>query len=165
MARVIETTVYKLDEHPNPEKVFEWVRGNWHNLGEWSVQEVVDSLIAFAEHVGAKADWALSIVPDRGEFVRFDFGYDEPSLGKMMLGVDLSGNCPFTGTWADEIILDAFREAAKDANATKQSVLHDVEFNVLKVLHAEGEYIYSDDGLREMIEANEYEFTAEGECI
>ena len=38
----------------------------------------------------------------------------------------------------------------------------ELEEAVLKTLHAEGEYIYSDEGLRETCEANGYEFTEDG---
>ena len=36
---------------------------------------------------------------------------------------------------------------------------------VLYSLHADTEYLYSDEGLYELCESNEYEFTEEGELI
>jgi hypothetical protein len=164
MKRIIETVVYTIEDHPNPDKIYQWINENWHDLGDNVLQEMSDSLRAFADNIGAKVNWSISIVPDRGEFIRFGFGDCEtPTLGGVMLRLDLSGNCPSTGWCYEETILDAFREAAKDASATLESVLSDIEHNVLTALHNEGDYLYGDDGLYEMCECNGYEFNAEGE--
>lgn len=162
MPRIIETTVYNIDDHPAPDKVREWVRNNWHDLGDYSISEMVDSLNAFADHIGARVSYSLSIVPDRGESISFDFGdVAAPSFSDLVNILDLSGNCPLTGIWADEVILDAFRG---DDIATSDA-FHTVEYNVLKALHTEGDYIYSDEGLTEFIKANEYEFTIDGVAV
>jgi len=158
MPRTIETTVYTIEEHPNPEKVFEWIRDNWHGLGDFCLEEMVQSIKAFADQIGATPNWSISIVPDRGEFVRFNI---ESNLSDVVESLDLSGNCPFTGMCYDETILDAFRNAKPDDSL--RAVLHEVEYRILKDLHNEGEYIYSDEGLRELCEINEYEFTESGE--
>lgn len=161
MPRIISKTVYQINEHPNKEAVFDWIRHKWHDLGGFALEEAVESLEAFANDIGATVDWSLSIFPDRSERISFGF-YEEPSLGDVMESLDLSGNCPFTGVFYDEVILDAFREAATDASATLDDVLRDVEYRMLKVLHSEGDYIYSDEGLLEMCQANEYEFYESG---
>jgi hypothetical protein len=164
--RTIETKVYTIDDHPDPAKVYQWINDNWHDLGDNVSQEMADSLKAFARDIRARVNWSISIVPDRGEFVRFTFGdCESPTLGDVMVNLDLSGNCPYTGCCYDETILDAFREAAKDANATLESVLSDVEHKVLTALHNEGEYLYGEEGLREMCECNEYEFTIDGAIV
>ena len=166
MERIIETVVYTIEDHPNPDKVYQWINENWYDLGDNVLQEMADSLKEFANDIGAKVNWSISIVPDKGEFIRFGFGDCEtPTLGDVMLNLDLSGNCPFTGVCYDEIILDAFRDAAKDASATLESVLNDVEHNVLTALHNEGEYLYGDEGLYEMCEASGFEFTVEGALV
>jgi len=36
------------------------------------------------------------------------------------------------------------------------------QMNALRFLHDEGEYIYSDEGLTELCDANEYHFTESG---
>ena len=38
-------------------------------------------------------------------------------------------------------------------------------FNSINSLHKDSEYVYSDQGLEELCEANEYEFTEEGKVI
>lgn len=158
--RTIETTVYTIESHPYPEKAFDWIRDNWHDLGDFCLQEIVESLKAFADHIGAKVDYAISIVPDRGEYIRFNC---EGDLREVLKSLDLSGNCPFTGMCYDETILDAFRDCNGDESL--RDVLRDVEYRVLKDLHSEGEYIYSDEGLRELCEANEYEFEENGKLV
>lgn len=161
MSRTIETTVYTIEEHPNPESVYEWIRDNWYNLGEHVVEEFVESLESFASHTGAgRCKYSISIVPDRGEFIKFDI---ECSLNDVTENLDLSGNCPFTGVYSDEIILDAFRAANEEDDL--RDVLKDVEYRVLKAIHAEGEYIYSNGGLYEMCLCNEYEFTESGQLV
>jgi len=155
--RTIETTVYTIESHPDPEKVFEWIRDNWHDLGDFCVQEMVESLQAFSDHISATLDYSISIVPDRGEYIRFRCDCDLVDVKKSL---DLYGDCPFTGVFYDETILDAFRDC--DSDDSLDDVLRDVEYRVLKDLHNEGEYIYSDEGLREFCEANEYEFTESG---
>lgn len=158
--RTIETTVYTIESHPNQEMVFTWIRDNWHDIGEFCLQEMVESLKAFSDHIGATLDYSISIIPDRGEFVRFDCDY---TLSDVLQSLDLSGNCPFTGMCYDETILDAFRDCNGDESLGE--VLRDVEYRVLKDLHSEGEYIYSDEGLRELCEANEYEFEENGKLV
>jgi len=158
--RTIETTVYTIESHPDPERVFDRIRDNWHGLGDFCLQEMVESLEAFSDHIGATLDYSISIVPDRGEFVRFDCHH---ALSDVLQSLDLSGNCPFTGMCYDETILDAFRDCNSDDSLS--DVLRDVEYRVLKCLHNEGEYIYSDEGLRELCEAHEYEFTDNGAIV
>ncbi len=156
---VKEYTVYTIDSHPNPELCYEWIRNNWHDLGEHCVQEAIDSLKAFADHIGATLDYSVSIVPDRGEHISLDH---LAVIKDDLPAIDLSGNCPFTGVYYDEVILDAFRDEDENGDDV-DTILRDVEYRVLKAIHSEGEHIYSDDGLREMCEANEYEFNADGE--
>ena len=157
--RTIETKVYTIDSHPNPSVCYEWIRNNWYDLGDYIVEEVIDSLKAFADHIGATLDYSVSIVPHRGEHISFECPH---SLGNVMIDIDLSGNCPFTGVYYDEIICDVFRDAAGNANTGLDDVMNEIGFRMLKAIHNEGEYIYSDKGLREMCEANEYEFNEDG---
>ena len=35
--KIIETKVYTIEEHPNKEKCFEWIRNNWYDLNQYSV--------------------------------------------------------------------------------------------------------------------------------
>ena len=157
--RVIETKVFTIEEHPNRSAVYNWIRDNWHDLGEGALLDMIESLKAFADTIGATLNYTLSIFPDRGEYIKFNFTCDiEPKLKPVLTRLNLSGNCPLTGVCYDEDILDAFRNCDKRTDSLRD-VLNAVESNVLRTLHNEGEYLYSDEGLFELCEANGYEFT------
>jgi hypothetical protein len=146
-------TSYTIDEHPEPDAVFKWIRDNWHDLNEHGLEDAVNSLKAFAEYYGLSLDYSMSQVPDRGEFIRFtnvpdDFQVDAKHR---------QGNCALTGMYYDEELFEVFRE---DNNAESIS---DIEHNILKAVHDETEYLYSDEALREDCEANEWHFFESGE--
>tara|TARA_R110000751_G_scaffold45971_1_gene103850 strand:+ start:45 stop:488 length:444 start_codon:yes stop_codon:yes gene_type:complete len=145
--REITYKVYTFDEHPNKQAVFEWVRDNWHDLGQHNVDEMIDSLKAASEEFGGKLDYAISAVPDRGEFVKIT-GFSRELLAKARAK---AGECPLTGVCWDITVIDGLRDG-------------DLEYQVLKALHAETEYAYSDEGLADTLSVNDYEFTISGEC-
>ena len=141
--RTIETKIYKLEEHPNKENCFEWMRNNWNDLNQHSVDEIIEGIKALSQKIGGTFDYSISEVPDRGEKITFsDYSHDD--LCRIS-----AGDYPLTGTCWDVDIIDGLREG----NPSK----------VLISLHADTEHIYSDEGLTEMCETNEYEFTEEGE--
>ena len=144
--RIIETKIYTIDEHPNQDKCFEWIRNNIYDLNECSVHEVVDSLKALQKVIGGDLDYSIGQSPDRGEFITFK-NYDEDSLKELN-----ADECPLTGVCWDADLIKSM-QADEDA------------YDILRALHEDTEYIYSDEGLRELCEANEYEFTEEGEKI
>ena len=140
--RTITTKVYKIYEHPNREKCYEWIRENWHDLNEHSVHDVVESIKALTKIIGGSNDCSISQIPDRNEFINFR-DYDEEELNKLK-----AQECPLTGAWCDVDVIEGLREK----NMSK----------LLKAIHEETEYIYSDEGLFELCECNEYEFNEEG---
>ena len=145
LMRVIETKVYTIDEHPNKEKCFDWIRNNWHDLNQHSVDEVIDSLTALQKEIGGDLDYSISSVSDRGEFITLK-DYDKEAL--FSLSAD---DCSLTGVcWDVDLI-----EGLKSGNTE----------NVLHSLHNDTEHCYSDKGLFEMCEANEYEFSDLGEVV
>lgn len=140
--RTISQTVYQIGEHPNKAACFDWIRNNWHDLSDHSLQDLVESLKALQKEVGGKIDWSISTVPDRGEFIRLT-DYDRNALRLLK-----SGECPLTGCfWDIEVI--------KCARSGKWQ-------RVLDLLHYETEYQYSDEVLLDTCEANEYEFFESG---
>ena len=143
--REIITKVYKIDEHPDQQKCFEWIRNNWHDLNRHGVDDLIESLKALEKEIGGVLSYSICPVPDRGEHISFK-NYNKSALKSLA-----AEDCPLTGCcWDIEVI-----EALRSGNISK----------VLDVLHDETEYIYSDEGLREMCEANDYEFTEDGEVI
>lgn len=137
--------IYTIEDHPDKDACLEWIRNNCHDLGEYSLQEMIDSLKALAEAVNGKLDYCLSIVPDRSEHVSIT-DYDSTLLRELHA---IKYECPLTGVCYDYDVIDGL---ANDA----------LDIQVLNVLHSEGEYLYSDEGLTEMCLANEYEFNEDG---
>ena len=141
--RTVEIKVFKINEHPDPEKCYEWMRNNWHDLNQHSVEEVVESIKALSNKIGGRVDYSIGALPDRGEHITFK-NYDPEELE--LLDAD---KLPLTGICWDLPLINGLKE-------------DDVEA-VLRTLHQDTEYHYSDEGLKEMCEANEYEFLESGE--
>lgn len=138
--------IYTIEEHPNQKACFEWIRANWHDLADYSTDDMTASLKGLAAHVNGRLDYSLSPVPDRGEFVRIT-DYNREALADLYTRKD---DCPLTGHCYDVAMIEGLY------NGNLESV-------ALETLHAEGEYIYSDEGLLDMCEANGYEFLENGE--
>ena len=143
--RIIETKVYTIEEHPNKEKCFEWIRNNWHDLNQHSVDEIINSIKSLSNKIGGTFDYSISQVPDRGEHITFK-DYDHEALCRLS-----ADDCPLTGVCWDIDLIVGLREG----NSNK----------VLDSLHSDTEYQYSDEGLLELCEANQYEFDEDGNCI
>lgn len=133
---------YTIDQHPNKEAVFSWIRDNWHDLGDYAVSDFIESLKALANEIDGNLDYSVGLFPDRGEFI-FLTGYDDEKL-KALKPDDL----PLTGVIYDIYVIQALKEGDM--------------MNALSFLHDEGEYIYSDEGLAELCESNEFYFTENG---
>ena len=144
MKKEITQTVYTIDDHPNPNAVYDWVRDNWHDIGEHTVQEMVDSLKALADHVGGILDYSIGIFPDRGEYVQITGG------NRSLLRGLIAEDCPLTDICWDYDVINGYRDG-------------DLDYRALSALHREGEYLYSDEGIHEHIECNEYYFKLDGE--
>ena len=73
-------------------------------------------------------------------------------------------NCPFTGYCMDCCFSEAWRDWQK--NFSKHSTVQDFADLVADYLGrdwtADNEYQYSDDGIKDLIEANDYEFLEDG---
>lgn len=132
---------YTIDQHPNKESVFNWVRDNWHDLGDFAVNDFIESLKALANEIDGKLDYSISILPDRSEFISIT-DYDQQKLD------DLSGLTSLTGVCYDEWVILAMKDEWIEG--------------ALSFLHDEGEYIYSDEGIEDLCDANGYFFTEGG---
>jgi hypothetical protein len=132
---------YTIESHPNKEAVFTWIRNNWHDLAQHYVEDMIESLNAFAKFHSVKCDYSISSVPDRGEYIKFSGGID---FSKKPVG-----DCPLTGMCYDYTLIEA-------------DSLADLEHEALKEIHAETDYLYSEEGLYEMCEANGYYFLTNG---
>lgn len=140
--RIVETKVWTISEHPNPDACYDWIRNNWHNLNEHSVYEVVDSLKKLQEIIGGELDYSISSSPAPGEHISFK-GYDRDVLNELN-----PNDYPLTGICWDYEVIAGLQEG--------------YPHEVLKALHKDTEYSYTDEALYDFCEANEYEFTEEG---
>ena len=140
--RTIQTKLYEINEHPNKSKCYEWVRNNWHDLNEHSLNDVMESIKALSKIIGGTFDYSISQVPDRGEFIEFK-DYSQEKLCRLN-----SEDCPLTGYCFDIDLIQGLRQGKPS--------------KVLEALHTDTEYRYSDEGIHEHCEANEYEFNEDG---
>ena len=135
--------IYSIEDHPNKPAVYDWIRDNWHDLGDHALCDVLDSLKALAKTIGGNLDYSFCIVPQFGQFIKIT-DFDAAGLSELV-----ADDCPLTGGYYDSIVIEALK-----ANTLDQ--------DTLKAIHEEGGYIHSDAGLCEMVEANDYLFTLKG---
>ena len=171
MARVLEVTVYKFDELDAD--VQQRVISNWRDGDTffWS-DEWEASLNAFAKIAPLTIrNWEVGY---RGNGVTFDMDENVADLfgvrawkwlvnngwAKLAAGQD----CPFTGYCGDEDLLDAIRAAI--ANPASITSLRDIFKEALhdwaKAFERDIDHWGSEEAIREDIDANEYEFNANG---
>ena len=75
----------------------------------------------------------------------------------------LSGNCPFSGYYMDEVFLDEIRKFMdKPYNITFYDLMNNCIYNCLKEIEEDYEYQNSFNYFAEECEANEIEFTQDG---
>ena len=135
--------IYKIDEHPD--KCFERIRNNDYHIGDFEIEELIFTLNELSEVIGGTVNWGLSHYPERDEHITFK-DYDEELLAELN-----ADDCPLTGCFWDGVVIDALK--AKNMR------------DVLDTLHDSIEYLYTDEALTEMCEANDYEFYIGGERV
>jgi hypothetical protein len=143
--RIIKTKVYTIDEHPNKNLCFDYIRKNWHDLNQHSVYELIDSIKALHEKIGGDVNYSISQFPCRGEYIWFR-NYDNDILKSL----DAESES-LTGTFWDCNLINGLREG------NVKSVLHN--------LHDETYFVYSNEGLNDLCMANKYEFNEDGKPI
>ena len=76
-------------------------------------------------------------------------------------------NCPFTGYPADMLLWDAWESFKKDFTKYTNVVnfISEVEYTIGKFLDDEDNYYYSDDYIKDIIEAEGIEFTENGDIV
>jgi len=164
--------VYKFDELPESGKisVYDTFR---HNDEFYSHYEIADSLKGFTDYFGLTVSdyeyqWHCHI--------SFTINYHDFDIAEMQgvrlwkylklnYPLDISGECPFTGVCYDENLIDKFRDfiTKPDSKTTFESLMSDCLHNWLFMARDEYEYWNSPESIKEDIEANEYEFTENGQ--
>ena len=140
--RNITYTVYTIDEHPDKEKCYEWMRNNLHYLADHEEDDFIDSLKALSGHIGGRLDFGVSLVPDRSEFIRFT-DYDKELLAEL----DASA-CTLTGCFWDIEVIEHLRA--------------DDMWGLMNRLHEAHDYYYTDEALYETAVFNGWEFKENG---
>ena len=172
---------YTIDDHPDPEKVCDWIRNHWHDLYCWQAENN-DSLNGFAEFFNVSIkDWSIDPCgPSHCEFDAAEFGLDNinryeymdnPLRGVRLWkylkahGYDQPESCGFTGYCADEWLLDPIRKFIErpDTTSTMQDLCDEAGANWAKVYLEDWEHTYTDEAITENCEANQYEFTEDGQ--
>jgi len=144
--RTITTNVYTIDEHPDKEACYNYIRENWLDLlCDYVIEELSDAIKALTKVIGGRNNYAISAFPDRGEYIEF-YDYSKDSLNDLN-----SEDCPLTGWLWDQVLIDALKE-----NNTHK---------VLEALHKNCEHIYSDELLYELCMSNNYEFNEFGKFV
>lgn len=135
-------TANTIETHPNPEAVYGWIRSNWHDLSDHILEEYIECLKAFAGWHDCTVNYSLSVVPDRSESLTFSKPIDykeKPSDWE---------NLPLTGVYIEHELWSC--ESIEDVQA------------VIGLIHDEHDFIYSDEGLLDLLEANGYYFLDDG---
>jgi hypothetical protein len=138
----INKSFYTIENHPNKELCYRWIRNNWFDLNEHSVNEVFDSVKNLHKIIGGDLNCNISAIPDRNECIQF-LNYDNELLFNL-----ISDNLPLTGFMWDLDVIEGLQQGEPE--------------RVLDVLHSDTEYLYSDNGLYELCDANQYEFNRDG---
>jgi hypothetical protein len=142
MSKTIEIKIYQIEEHPQPEKVYDWIRNNWYDLNEHTGYEIINSLKALQQEIGGTLNYGISAVPDRGEYITFE-DYDEEALAELD-----ETEYPLTGCSWDQYVITGLRNNCLS--------------KILDIYHQDTDYVYSDEGLYELCAANGYEFELDG---
>mgnify|MGYP003116338043 FL=1 len=143
--RDITYRVYKIDEHPDKDRCFAWVRDNMHDLAQHEVDDLINSLVKLRETIGGKLNYSLSQYACRGEHIRFT-DYDKEALAELD-----EVSCPLTGVFCDHDVIECLRN-------------NDMK-GLIRRLHDWCEYHYTDEAIEEQSLANDWEFTIEGRLI
>lgn len=172
--RTITTNIYTINEHPNPDLCFDWMRDNCPELSDHGVYEMRESIAALSECIGGVHDYQFGAEPRRDQFVSFR-DYDVDTL--MALDAD---DCSLTGNTYDYSIIKAMQDLNVNQDyfrirlAIKEHSYLNVNQNLIRCrldndvftdLHSETEYIYSDEGLTEWADMAELEFTEDGTLL
>ena len=139
-------TVYRIDEHPDKKRCINWVRDNVHDLNQHDVDEMIASLKALQERVGGSLDYCVGQFPDRGEYIRFT-DYDKDALEELY-DEAFNNQCLLTNGYWDWPVIKYLSVNCAD--------------ELLDDIHEASQYVYSDEGIEEIADANEWEFKEDG---
>jgi len=175
-----ETRFYRLEELDEETQERAREMCNMTEDYHWR-HEAMDSLKAFVNYFGhGLRDWQISFTGCSYSSVSFGDCYhleDDEEINEVRELLDAlgpynkdtfrgDGTCLLTGYCLDEALKDGFRAEWEEGNRDMKELLEAAFYSWLAAVHADYEYQTSRESFREMCEANEYEFTEDGElCL
>jgi hypothetical protein len=150
--------VYKFNEADRElkDKIIEYLSSD-SMLYDYIFQERQATLEEIAKLLDATLDFSYSVVPDRGEFIKFTPKYEELNFKAFWEVIDQEKECPLTGCFYDHDFIDHL----SGYNLT-ESALKKAGQEFIKSIHEEWESMLTDDYINDLCEANDYEFTNNG---
>lgn len=168
--REVTTKIYKFDELSKEAQEYAhenfWMRTEypWHPEVEDVLRELSD-LFSFSVY-----SWEYdSIMAQHNESYSerhyMTSGDDARQWFKKYKAVINNHNCPLTGYYLDECALDPIRQFLEQPDRTDSvaDVLTECVGNVFRAAVSDVEYYYSFESFAESCDANEYEFTENGD--
>lgn len=152
--------VYKYDTAPDEvkEKIREYIVNNWE-LYEHCMDERIATLKGLAKELSCVLDYSLSCVPSRGEFIKLIPKHDDIDLNIELQALSKNEkSCPFTGVCYDDDILIDIKEGGYTIDGVKNALK-----NYIESIHSEYDSMTKDEYIKDMCEANDYEFKENGE--
>lgn len=164
--KTVQIEIYRFSELSprSKENVFAHFRED-PTLASDVADEIIDSVKCFCKTFGItlkdiyfdNSDW-------KATFPKLDEDNEE-TVGEFLSSRLPKNDCPFTGVCHDETLLDPVRKNLNNTSTDTEdlrSVLSDSLYAICWAHRDEIEYLYSDEALTELIEANDYEFTEDG---
>lgn len=135
--------------------------------------EAINSLKRFAEHFGSELkDYSIDFFNNSHSSVKFSEVEEikENELKELVLSMGEFnpetlrglGECKFTGVCFDEDAADGARISFFNGERDVNKLLQAGFKTWLKAVHSDTEYLISDKGITETIEANDYTFEEDG---
>lgn len=168
----ITRNIYKFDEL-SKETRLKIVESWRHNAEFIWASDWLASLAGFCERFPIEAkDWQISTYYPSHVTGEYSGDHDSNVTGERLLdrvkscGAMLDGNCPFTGYCGDENLLDPLRAYLKAPDdSTLESLLQACLDSWLAGYIADLEHWESFEGIRDDINANDYEFYGNGDMV
>jgi len=165
MKKEITKTVYTIDNHPNKSKVFKWVRDNWTNLSGGYVSDLIKTVKAIACAMNCDVHYAILTVSDQNEFIKFTKHGDGNvfiNKGHLELLIKQSQHCSFTGHGNDHLLSESLRLWDGESDIKLRHLSHAFQSLALDSIHDQTEHVYSDEGLNDYLDSNEFYFNKDG---
>ena len=129
------------------------------DYGQWIMEERIGTLKAFGRYIAADIEYSLSLVPDRGEYIKMTPHYSFKTTYQLLKELlTLEKSCPLTGVCYDEDL--RYYLGGKEINDT---TIANCFTSYINSIHSEYESMLSNEYLADHCEANSYEFLENGE--